>query len=120
MAWNTGEACGLTATRSAASRWANQSAVMTETSEALRGLVAADLDAVTGLALVVRRVDDAYGEPQDPALDLLQRGDVHVARPVRRLRVHDPNLDSTTRSRSNLDRVGAGQNGVPIRLRRAS
>ena len=35
MAWNTGDACGLTATRSGASRWANQSAVITETSEAL-------------------------------------------------------------------------------------
>ena len=35
MAWNTGEACGLTATRSSASRWANQSAVIAVTSEAL-------------------------------------------------------------------------------------
>ena len=35
IAWKTGEACGLTATRSSASRWANQSAVIAVTSEAL-------------------------------------------------------------------------------------
>ncbi len=35
MAWNTGEACGLTATRSSASRWANHSAVIAVTREAL-------------------------------------------------------------------------------------
>jgi len=35
MAWKTGEAWGLTETRSPRSRWANHSAVMAVTSEAL-------------------------------------------------------------------------------------
>ncbi len=35
MAWKTGEACGLTLTRSAASRWAKYSAVITDTRLAL-------------------------------------------------------------------------------------
>ena len=34
MAWYTGEACGLMATLSSPSMWANQSAVMIETMEA--------------------------------------------------------------------------------------
>ena len=78
MACSTGEACGLTATRSPASRWANHSAVITDTSDALRGLVAADLDPVAGLALAVGRVDDADGEPEHAALDLLEHVEVDL------------------------------------------
>jgi hypothetical protein len=40
--------------------------------------VAADLHAVAGVALPVGGVDDPDGQPQDPALDPLEGGEVEV------------------------------------------
>ena len=40
--------------------------------------MAADLDAVPGLAVAVGGVDDAYREPQHAPLDLLQHVQIHA------------------------------------------
>jgi hypothetical protein len=58
---------------------ANHRAVITDTSEALDAWCPPDLHAVAGVALPVGGVDDPDRQPQDPALDLLEGGEVEVA-----------------------------------------
>ena len=77
MAWSTGEACGLTLTRSSRPRWANHSAVMMETSEALEAWWPPTLTPSPVLRVVVGGVDDADREPEHAPLDRRQHVQVH-------------------------------------------
>ena len=75
MAWYTGEACGFTATLSSPLRWPNHSDVMIPTIDAELAWWPADLH-VAGRAVVVGVVDHPHGQPQDPLLHGLERGEV--------------------------------------------
>ena len=69
MAWKTGDACGLTLTRSGGVEVREVQGGHDGDQAGAGGLVAADLDAVAGVAVVVGGVDDAGGQPQDALLD---------------------------------------------------
>ena len=76
IACRTGEACGLTDTRSGASRCANHSAVISETIDALEAWWPPTLIPLGFRPHAVGVVDDGGGQPQDAALDLVE--DVEV------------------------------------------
>ena len=72
MACRTGEACGLTETRSPALRWLEVQSRHDAHHRGRRCLVPADLQAVVRAADLVGVVDHADGQPQDAALDALE------------------------------------------------
>ena len=72
MAWNTGDACGFTATLSSPLRWPNHRAVMMPTIDAELAWWPPTLISCPAAALVVGVVDHPHRQPQDPLLDLLQ------------------------------------------------
>ena len=83
MAWNTGDACGLTATLSSPFRWPNHSDGHDPDHRRRRRLVPADLASPRPAArpLAVGVVDHPHRQPQDAALDPLQRVSSSVMRP---------------------------------------
>ena len=72
-AWSTGEACGFTDTRSAASQIPEVERGHERDHRGGGGLVAADLELVVLRTLVVCVVDDPRREPEHAALDLPKR-----------------------------------------------
>jgi hypothetical protein len=73
IAWKTGPACGLIATRSAGFRMSKYSAVMMEIDRGAGGLVPAHLQPIPVGADVVGIVDHPGREPEQLALDGIQQ-----------------------------------------------
>ena len=79
IACSTGEACGLTETRSSALEIARTRARSSADHRRRRRLVAADLERVRRRPLAVRVVDDPHRQPQHAPLDLGEGGQLGVS-----------------------------------------
>ena len=76
MACSTGEACGLTDTRSGASRYANHSAVISDTIDALEAWWPPTFTPDRLGRTLVGVVDDRRRQPQHPLLHAVQHGEL--------------------------------------------